>query len=60
MAEPSAQHPIGLLFIGHLVNHKWENCLTIDMRSWGYRREATLSDFESIEDLIKQLASTVR
>uniref|UniRef100_A0A3Q1HZB6 alpha-L-fucosidase n=1 Tax=Acanthochromis polyacanthus TaxID=80966 RepID=A0A3Q1HZB6_9TELE len=23
---------------GHLLQHKWENCMTIDTKSWGYRR----------------------
>lgn len=44
---------------GVLLPHKWENCLTIDKKSWGYRRNARLSDFLTIEELIKELASTV-
>ena len=23
---------------GKLVNHKWENCMTLDSSSWGFRR----------------------
>ena len=34
--------------------------MTIDRRSWGFRREADLKDYLSIEELIKQLVSTVR
>lgn len=44
---------------GVLKTHKWENCMTIDKKSWGYRREARLEDFLSIEELISTLASTV-
>ncbi|MEL6475622.1 MAG: alpha-L-fucosidase [Pseudomonadota bacterium] len=44
---------------GKLVNHKWENAMTIDRRSWGFRREAVLADYLSIEDLLSQLVSTV-
>ncbi|KAM4785793.1 plasma alpha-L-fucosidase isoform 2-T2 [Cyanocitta cristata] len=44
---------------GHLLPHKWENCMTIDRRSWGYRRDARLGDYLAIEDLVKQLAETV-
>ncbi|GAB6019028.1 hypothetical protein CHUAL_000657 [Chamberlinius hualienensis] len=44
---------------GKLIEHKWENCMTIDQKSWGYRREANLEDYLSIDDLIQTLASTV-
>nr|CAI5834768.1 unnamed protein product [Callosobruchus analis] len=33
--------------------------MTIDKKSWGFRREAKLSDFFTIEELLYQLASTV-
>lgn len=42
-----------------LLPHKWENCLTIDKNSWGYRRNAKLADFLTLKELIKELASTV-
>lgn len=45
---------------GHILNHKWENCLTIDKKSWGYRRNAVLTEYMTIQELITQLASTVR
>lgn len=44
---------------GVLQPHKWENCMTIDKYSWGYRREAVYSDYMTIEELISTLASTV-
>ncbi|CAI2738591.1 unnamed protein product, partial [Dicrocoelium dendriticum] len=34
---------------GRLVEHKWENCLTLDRSSWGYRRESVLADVLSIQ-----------
>ena len=44
---------------GVLQPHKWENAMTIDTKSWGYRRNAVLADFLSIEELLHQLSSTV-
>ena len=34
---------------GKLVNHKWENCFTLDKYSWGYRKEMTSVDVMTIE-----------
>ena len=39
---------------------KWENAMTIDAKSWGFRADASLSDYLTIEDLIETLVSTVR
>jgi len=44
---------------GHLLNHKWENAMTIDRKSWGYRREAKLEDFLSLHQLLTDMAETV-
>ncbi|TPP64831.1 Tissue alpha-L-fucosidase [Fasciola gigantica] len=44
---------------GRLVEHKWENCMTLDRSSWGFRREARLNDFLSPEELVYELVSTV-
>ncbi|XP_069829872.1 plasma alpha-L-fucosidase-like isoform X5 [Dendropsophus ebraccatus] len=44
---------------GHLVLHKWENCMTIDEKSWGYRRDASLSELMTIEELVQELVETV-
>ena len=44
---------------GKLQNHKWENCMTIDRKSWGYRRNTHLAEFLSIHEIISTLASTV-
>ncbi|CAG5124359.1 unnamed protein product [Candidula unifasciata] len=44
---------------GHIVNHKWENAMTIDSQSWGFRRNTVLSDILPIEQLLEQLVSTI-
>lgn len=43
----------------HLVQHKWENCMTLDKKSWGYRRDASLTDIVSPEELIYDVVRTV-
>lgn len=43
-----------------LQKHKWENAMTIDRYSWGFRRDATIQDYLSIEELIQELVTTVR
>jgi len=44
---------------GKLQKTKWENAMTVDRRSWGFRRDANLKDYLSIEELITQLVTTV-
>merc|ERR1712080_717147 len=44
---------------GTLQKHKWENCFTLDRGSWGYRREAKVSDYLSIEELLSTVINTV-
>ncbi|KAK2585235.1 hypothetical protein KPH14_009937 [Odynerus spinipes] len=44
---------------GVLIPHKWENCMTIDKKSWGFRRNAALSEYLTVEELVKELVTTV-
>ncbi|CAG9585657.1 unnamed protein product [Danaus chrysippus] len=44
---------------GKLQNHKWENAFTVDSKSWGYRRNMAIEDVLSIEQLLKEVVSTV-
>ena len=41
-------------------SRKWENAMTIDRHSWGFRREATLADYLSIEEILEEFVTTVR
>lgn len=44
---------------GILQKKKWENAMTIDRYSWGYRRNIQLSQLLTTESIIEQLAMTV-
>ncbi|XP_035733443.1 alpha-L-fucosidase-like [Vespa mandarinia] len=44
---------------GILLPHKWENCMTIDKKSWGFRRNAPLNEYFTLNELIKELVTTV-
>jgi alpha-L-fucosidase len=44
---------------GSLVGHPWENALSIDTQSWGYRRNAPLSDYLTAAQLIATVVQTV-
>jgi len=43
-----------------LLAHKWENCMTLDKQSWGFRRDMRLIDVHPIEYVISSLVETVR
>ena len=45
---------------GTLQPHKWENAMTIDTKTWGFRRNSNLAAYVTIENLVWQLVSTVR
>ncbi|KAG8176478.1 hypothetical protein JTE90_007148 [Oedothorax gibbosus] len=42
-----------------LQTHKWENAMTLDKGSWGFRRNVDLSGFLTVDELITTLAETV-
>ncbi|XP_046584535.1 alpha-L-fucosidase-like [Haliotis rubra] len=44
---------------GKKVTHKWENCMSIDKGSWGFRRDADIAQLYSMEELISLLVETV-
>jgi len=44
---------------GKLLTHKWENAFTLDTVSWGYRRNAVLSDYLTSQQLVITVIQTV-
>ncbi|XP_064595553.1 alpha-L-fucosidase-like [Liolophura sinensis] len=44
---------------GVLQKHKWENAMTLDKYSWGFRRNAHLADYLTMDDLTDILAETI-
>ncbi|XP_065066489.1 alpha-L-fucosidase-like [Rhopilema esculentum] len=44
---------------GKLLSFKWENDMTIDHYSWGFRRNAPLSDYLTVKNLTDLLAETI-
>lgn len=44
---------------GVLQSHKWENAMTIDWRSWGFRRNSNIEDYATTKQLIELTVETV-
>jgi len=44
---------------GVLQAHKWENAMTVDKRSWGFRRNMQLDEILTAEELVRELVTTV-
>ena len=42
-----------------MINHKWENCYTIDGTSWGLNRVSKYEQYRTVESLIHLLIETV-
>lgn len=47
------------LIAGVLQPHKWENCMTLDKQSWGFRRDASLEDYFTTQELVHEMIVTV-
>ena len=45
---------------GVLQKHKWEDAMTVDKHSWGFRRNTVLADYLTMDNLTSILASAVR
>jgi len=44
---------------GVLQPHKWENCLTLDKESWGFRRNTKIEDYLTPEELMTTIIESV-
>nr|CAB3247383.1 alpha-L-fucosidase [Phallusia mammillata] len=44
---------------GTLQTRKWENAMTIDKGSWGYRRNIQFDQYMTIEELLQELVTTI-
>jgi len=44
---------------GVLPKHKWENCMTLDNYSWGYRKSLRSVDVLTMKELTRTLAETI-
>lgn len=38
---------------GQLPKHKWEKCTSVDINSWGYRRNMMLGELMDLPSIIK-------
>ena len=45
--------------LGVLIDHKWENAMTVDAYSWGIRRYINLNDVLTPEEILTQIVTTV-
>jgi len=43
----------------NLLGHKWESCLTVDKKSWGYNRMTKVEDYMTSHALISELVAIV-
>jgi len=44
---------------GQLMPRKWENCMTLDRRSWGYRRDMRAEDVLTLKEIVGELVTTI-
>uniref|UniRef100_A0A7E4V3M6 Putative alpha-L-fucosidase n=1 Tax=Panagrellus redivivus TaxID=6233 RepID=A0A7E4V3M6_PANRE len=44
---------------GQLLPRKWENCMTLDKESWGYRRNMKASDVNTVKEVLDQLVRAI-
>lgn len=42
-----------------LPKHKWESAISLDRKSWGFRRELSLDDLLTTQELIEHLLKTI-
>uniref|UniRef100_H2Z8L5 alpha-L-fucosidase n=1 Tax=Ciona savignyi TaxID=51511 RepID=H2Z8L5_CIOSA len=41
------------------ITHKWENCITLDKQSWGYRRNMVDSDVLTVNEVLTMLIRSI-
>lgn len=42
-----------------LMSHKWENALSLDKQSWGFRNDMNAAEVMSFEELLNTVVTTV-